>query len=167
VSTFVSVGNAVQPFPRMLEAVRKCSAQLPHPILVQSGSTSFAATEMLVRPFLSSEEFAEAIERSELIILHSGAGSVIHAVRAGKTPVVMPRQKLYAEHIDDHQVEFARAMEGAGRVVVAFEPGDLADAISRARRVDAAGPKTFKAPPLIQLVRTALLEVGASRPARK
>ena len=77
-------------------------------------------------------EFSQQVETADLLILHAGAGSVIHAIQAGKVPVVMPRQAKYGEHVDDHQLEFARALAEMGKVVVAEEPGQLADAVRRA-----------------------------------
>jgi UDP-N-acetylglucosamine transferase subunit ALG13 len=68
----------------------------------------------------------------ELLIVHAGAGSVIHAIRAGKVPVVMPRRKALGEHMDDHQAEFAAALEQTGHVVVAHDAAGLAAAIERA-----------------------------------
>ena len=52
-----------------------------------------------------------------------------HAVRAGKVPVVMPRRYKYGEHVDDHQLEFARQLSQTDLVVVAEEPEDLHSAV--------------------------------------
>ena len=89
---------------------------------------------------------------SELLILHAGAGSVIHAVHAGKVPVVMPRRARDGEHVDDHQVEFARELARAGRIVVAEEPADLMRAVrGRARRQRSAAP-SHEAPAMVGMI---------------
>jgi UDP-N-acetylglucosamine transferase subunit ALG13 len=65
--------------------------------------------------------------------MHAGAGSLIHAIQAGKVPVVMPRRAEEGEHIDDHQMELAHVLEREGRIVVARTPAELRDAVQCAR----------------------------------
>lgn len=145
VTTFVSVGNATQPFNRLIESVLKIAPKLPQAVVVQHGNTPFQGTGgCLARPFVEMGEFGLLVAQAELLILHAGAGSVIHAIQAGKIPVVMPRRAKYGEHVDDHQWEFARELAEAGKVVVAEEPDDLIGAVeeavkrqSMARPVDA------------------------------
>jgi UDP-N-acetylglucosamine transferase subunit ALG13 len=126
------VGNATQPFSRLLDEVTRLALQLPQPVVVQHGGTPFQTDLCEAIPFVEMREFERLVAGAELLILHAGAGSVIHAVRAGKVPVVMPRRLKYDEHVDDHQVEFAAALEAAGRVAVAYEPAQLEDAVRRA-----------------------------------
>ena len=131
-TTFISVGNATQPFGRLLDAVAVLAPRLPGPVVVQHGATPFASPDCEARPFVSMSEFEALVARARLLILHAGAGSVIHAVRAGKLPVVMPRRVAHGEHVDDHQLEFAIELERAGKIVVAREGADLPGAIERA-----------------------------------
>ena len=99
------------------------------------------------------DEFAHRMAEADLLILHAGAGSVIHAVRAGKVPVVVPRRAQFGEHVDDHQVEFARELARMGKLVVCEDTDHLASAVNEAlgrqqSRLDAAVE-----PPLIGMVR--------------
>ena len=151
-STFVSVGNTTQPFRRLLDGVTAIARELPQPVFVQSGSTLFHAESCESAPFLNMTEFQSRVGRSKLLIMHAGAGSLITAVRAGKVPVVMPRRARYGEHVDDHQVEFARELDRTGRIVVADEPPDLLsavrDALTRQEGARWAGP----APAMIGMI---------------
>lgn len=124
-STFVSVGNAKQPFPRLLAEVERIGFALPHPIVVQHGVTLFDSNTCLKVPFVDMSTFERLVAEADLLIIHAGAGSVIHALRAGKVPVVMPRRAMYGEHIDDHQLEFAQTLAKAGRLVLAEDPDQL------------------------------------------
>ena len=121
-STFVSVGNARSRSVDFLRRHGHCP-RLPQPVFVQSGNTPFHAEGCESEPFLNMSEFQSRVDRSTLVIMHAGAGSLITAVRAGKVPVVMARGARYGEHVDDHQVEFARELDRTGRIVVANEPG--------------------------------------------
>lgn len=157
-STFVSVGNATQPFNRLLLKIADIADQLPAPVFVQHGSTPFSCATGGARPFVSMSEFTVRIDQAHLVIMHAGAGSVIHAVRAGKVPVVMPRRARYGEHIDDHQLEFARMLAESGKIVVAEEPDDLLGAAEEAmKRQGMARPLTI-APRMIGLISEVLLE---------
>ena len=57
VSTFVSVGNATQPFARLLDGVAAIARELPQPVFVQSGSTPFHATAAQAAPWLAMADF--------------------------------------------------------------------------------------------------------------
>ena len=117
-STFVSIGNAHQPFPRLLREVCRIAPDLPQPVLVQYGHTPFDCAQCQAKAFLDMDQFARQAVAAELLILHAGAGSVIHAIGAGKVPVVMPRRVGLGEHVNDHQLEFARALSQAGKIVL-------------------------------------------------
>ena len=131
-STFVSLGNALQPFVRLLEAIARLAPRLPQPVIVQHGHTPFRDGACRPMPFLGMNEFIEHIHEADLLIMHAGAGSIMHAVEAGKVPVVMPRRAAFGEHVNDHQVEFAQALAETGKVIVADTPDDLARAVKEA-----------------------------------
>jgi UDP-N-acetylglucosamine transferase subunit ALG13 len=62
---------------------------------------------------------------------------------AGRLPVVVPRIGSRGEHVDDHQIEFARRLAGLGEVAIAegedrlHELLDAAVAGERSFRIDA------------------------------
>lgn len=89
---------------------------------------------------MGMDEFAHHIKTAQLLILHAGAGSVIHALETGKYPVIMPRRADLGEHVNDHQIEFARALGGMHRVMVAETPERLAQAVQEVL-ASAAGPR--------------------------
>ena len=142
-TTFVTVGNATQPFKRFLNGVAKIIAALPQPVIVQHGSTPFSFHGCKTVNFMEMEQFGRLVETAELLIMHGGAGSIIHAVQSGKIPVVMPRRAKYQEIVDDHQVELAQALSETGKVVLAMEPVDLEPAIADAL----TRQSTFHSPP--------------------
>ena len=159
-STFVSLGNALQPFTRLLEGVSLIATQLPQPVVIQHGHTPFRVGACESEPFLGMNEFVEHIHHADLLIMHAGAGSILHAVEAGKVPVVMPRRAAFGEHVNDHQVEFAKALAEAGKVIVANTPDDLAyaaqEAMARQKRVHEKRVSEGPVPPLVSLVERVL-----------
>ena len=135
---FVTVGNATQGFSRLLNAVADLlegEIFAGDETFVQSGNNpDFQSPYCEYRAFLASEVFAEKIAEADLILSHGGAGTLVHTLQAGKVPVVMPRRSKYGEIIDDHQVELVQALAQAGRIVPAYEPEDLVQAIHDVRQ---------------------------------
>lgn len=139
--TFVTVGNALQPFERLLKAVCECFELLEKPVVVQHGNTPVRGisnnSEIVFKDFFPRQQFRETIAKSKLIISHGGEGTIIQALAAGKPIVVMPRLKRYGEMVDDHQLELCREFDRQGRLVMAMEPEDLPGAIARALQLAA------------------------------
>jgi beta-1,4-N-acetylglucosaminyltransferase len=152
VTTFVSVGNATQSFSRLIDAVVKIAPRLPQPVVMQHGNTALKGTECIAQPFMDMEKFGCLMSQSQLLILHAGAGSVIHALQAGKVPVVMPRRAKYGEIVDDHQLEFAQTLAAAGKIVLAEEAQDLTEAVAEALRRQQVTSVSFDTPCIVGII---------------
>lgn len=124
-TTFVSIGNGVQSFSRLLEEVKRIAPDLPQPVIVQHGRTSFESDTIQHFAFVDSIEFQRLVAECSLFISHGGAGSVFSALKLGKKPVVIPRRHKFGEHVDDHQEIFVQELAGMGLVVKVEEMGDL------------------------------------------
>jgi UDP-N-acetylglucosamine transferase subunit ALG13 len=135
-STFVTVGNATQPFDRLLDAIALSTEVLPKPVVVQRGVSRVCHPQWETHDFLNMETFEQFVSGCTLLIMHAGAGSVIHALTAGRRPVVMPRRARWGEIVDDHQLEFAEALQGTGQVIVAHDAEELPRAIALALQAD-------------------------------
>jgi UDP-N-acetylglucosamine transferase subunit ALG13 len=159
---FVTVGNATQGFRRLLDAIDRLAGEGvfgTETVFIQSGNNpDFRPTYCKHEPFLNMEEFERKIQEADLIISHTGAGTLLHTLQAGKVPVVMPRQQKYGEVIDDHQVEIVKALTAEGRVIPAYEPEDLPGAIAEARRNN---KQSMPPPPsrMLELVARAIEEL--------
>lgn len=151
-STFVSVGNATQPFQRLLDAVAAIASHLPYPVVVQYGSGRFDVPGCEARSKIPMADFERLTADAELLIFHAGAGSVIHALRAGKVPVVVPRRAEFKELVDDHQIEFAEALSQARRVVVVHDVAYLLDAVKRAMTLQRKVHSEARLPELVRVV---------------
>jgi beta-1,4-N-acetylglucosaminyltransferase len=157
----VSVGNAHQPFTRLIHAVTSIAHALPQPVVVQHGHTPFDSYECSGVAFLDMLAFESAVSEAEVLILHAGAGSVIHALGAGKAPVVMARRAEYGEIVDDHQVELARELALTGRIVVVEHSAELMAAIERARTLPATVARSE--PPIVEMVAAILTDAARKR----
>jgi UDP-N-acetylglucosamine transferase subunit ALG13 len=158
-STFVTVGNANQPFRRLLEAVETNIAHLPKPVFIQHGHTPCVPGDFTAKPFVGMEDFVQLVHHSQLLIMHAGAGAMIHAITAGKRPVVMPRLSAYGEVVNDHQLEFAEAMAGVGKAWLARDTHELKQAIESALVADSTAPTPTSVPPIIGRIGELLAEL--------
>lgn len=169
-STFVTVGNALQPFARLLNEVARLAeaGYLSQPVVVQHGHTPFSSAACTAVPFLELHEFEAEVNKAEVCIIHAGAGSALYALRTGKVPVIMPRMAAHREHIDNHQDELAGTLERAGVAVVARSASDLKHAIERARCMQAERRSHLHAtePKLVGMVRDVLAEWDREQQAK-
>ncbi|HTY54352.1 MAG TPA: glycosyltransferase [Candidatus Binataceae bacterium] len=162
---FVTVGNANQPFDRLLRGVERCveAGSIADEVLIQAGNTrGFNSSRCKVVDFLPAAEFERVLKEARVIISHAGAGTLIHVLRAGKTPVLMPRREKYGEHVDDHQVEIVEALAAEGRVIAAYEPEDLPAAVAAAEQ---RGRQAAPSAPtqMIEMVARAIEELSVQR----
>ena len=47
----------------------------------------------------------------------------------GKIPIVVPRQKKFGEHVNDHQVEFVQKISGTTDIIPVYDIEKLGDII--------------------------------------
>jgi len=157
---FVTVGNATQPFPRLLHAVEelaRAGCWGSEEVFIQSGNNpAFRPLYCRHRPFLNMEEFVTYINEARVVVSHGGCGTLLHAVRAKKCPVVMPRIKEYREHINDHQLQLVRALANERKVIPVYKPEELESAVARANYI--SGGDKDRGSTLIALVGRAVRE---------
>jgi UDP-N-acetylglucosamine transferase subunit ALG13 len=87
------------------------------PVLLQHGATSTTKLKhplLTSVPSLSRNEMYADVKRASLVISHAGQGSTRMLAEMGACFVLLPRLKRYGEHVDDHQLLFARAVEKYG-----------------------------------------------------
>ncbi len=75
-------------------------------------------------------ELGELVERARLVVTHAGVGSILVALMHEKRPFVVPRLARFSEAIDDHQLELARKLDGAGLVTLVEDASVLGEILS-------------------------------------
>jgi UDP-N-acetylglucosamine transferase subunit ALG13 len=111
------------------------------------------------------DEFERLIQQSSLLIMHAGAGSVIHALRAERLPIVMPRRAADGEHIDDHQLEFATALASTRYVLLARDTAELRSAVHAVLALP--GRRAAAPTQLVQHIRDVLVGLDAGVMSKK
>ncbi len=124
---FVTLGFERRPFPRLLDAVDEGIQRgiLPKETLVQRGHSHPSTQRCPSVAFLAYDEMIAALKSAEIIIAHAGAGTLLQCLHLRKIPILFPRRAHGREHVDDHQVKFARIMEERKRALVAYNSEQL------------------------------------------
>jgi len=134
---FVTVGTHEQPFDRLVQAIDRLKGEtvIKDDIFVQTGYSTYKPQFCEHKDFIRFDEMMTRMTESELVITHGGTGSIMLVLYRQKIPVVVPRQKKYHEHIDDHQVLFCKTMADKNKIIAVYETGELGPAIKNYRQL--------------------------------
>ena len=122
---FVTVGTHNQGFYRLVKKADEIADSMGEEIIIQRGHTAYEPRYASFFDFDSRNEMRALIEKARMIVSHGGAGSIIFALSAGKPVIVVPRLKTYKEHVNEHQLELARALEEEGKVKAVYDIEEL------------------------------------------
>ncbi len=131
---YITVGSQRFPFTRLLLSINSAIEEglIDDETHVQYGSfrPEFKLDQFYQKkPVYPYEEHIELIRHADMIIAHAGEDIVMLSLMLGKIPIIMPRQKNYGEHIDNHQVEFAAKMNDLQKAIAVYQVDDLIYAI--------------------------------------
>lgn len=129
---FVTVGTHEQPFDRLVRGVDELKRDgiIQEEVIVQTGYSTYCPTHCQWQRMFSYPQMCDHVTKARIVITHGGPSSMVMPLQAGKTPIVVPRQKRYGEHINDHQVAFTRRVaRQMGMILLAEEVTQLAGLI--------------------------------------
>jgi UDP-N-acetylglucosamine transferase subunit ALG13 len=154
---FVTVGTDHHPFDRLVGWIdewasgRRDGAE----VFVQFG-TSTPPKAASGSDYVGHDEMEDRIDSAAAIVCHGGPGTIVDCLRSGTKPIVVPRRHALGEHVDDHQVRFARRLEAAGYIHVADGPEKLAQLLDRAL----SGSEDFVARPTADKIQATVARFG-------
>jgi anti-anti-sigma factor len=129
----VTVGTEQFPFNALMNwvdvLIKNGFVESDEEIVVQYGSSTKIPDQVKVFNRLPESKFRALIAQARLVISHCGEGSALLLESYYKPHILVPRTQRFGEHVDDHQLEMADAMEKQG-VYVARSPGDLVKFLS-------------------------------------
>lgn len=130
---FVTVGTHEQPFDRLLREIDRLveTGVINEEVVVQSGFSEYEPKHCKWQKLFPYSEMTENVKKARIVITHGGPSSFIMPLQVGKIPIVVPRQKQYGEHVNDHQLDFAKAVaERQGNIILAEDISKLGEIIS-------------------------------------
>jgi len=140
----VSVGTDHHPFDRLIRWVDGWLASRAAGTVrcfVQSG-TSHPPHHAEWAKLVSHERMADLMRSADVVISHGGPGTIMGARRCGKTPIVVPRRATLGEHVDDHQVRFAKRLAASGQVRLVEDEAGFREAVDSALAYPTPRPQT-------------------------
>lgn len=105
---FVTVGTHEQSFERLVKKVDdlKRDKIINEDIIIQKGYTDYEPRYCESYKLIGYNDMQKYLEDARIIITHGGPASFIAPLTIGKIPIVVPRQKDFNEHVNNHQKDF-------------------------------------------------------------
>lgn len=129
---FVIVGTHEQPFNRLLQKIDELieSNEITEEVFIQTGYSTYKPKFFQWSKLLPYQEMVKKVDEARVVITHGGPSSFIMPLQIGKPPIVIPRQKKYGEHVNDHQVHFVKEVsERMGNIIMVVEVDKLGEVI--------------------------------------
>lgn len=133
---FVAVGTQKFQLNRLLKQLDLIleNGQLCEDVFAQKGNSDYIPKHYAYKDFLSKEEFDRIVDKCDILITHSGVGTIISGMKFQKPIIIFPRLAKYHEHVDDHQLQIAKAFSEQNFVLLCQTEDQLYDAILKARK---------------------------------
>lgn len=131
---FVTVGTHEQQFDRLVEAIDslKQNGRIDEEVVIQTGFSTYEPQHCRWEKFFAYPQMLEFVREANIVVTHGGPSSFIMPLQVGKIPVVVPRQKCFNEHVNDHQLEFAKTVQQRlGNIMVVEDIADLGNTLEQ------------------------------------
>jgi UDP-N-acetylglucosamine transferase subunit ALG13 len=134
---FVTVGTEQYQFNRLMHWITTLIDEgfIQEEVIVQYGACTVLPPGVRVYQSIPGDRFQNLVRQARLVISHCGEGSLLCLEEIGTPYVLVPRSVRYKEHVDDHQVELAIALQHMG-ATIALSPGDLARFLATPERAE-------------------------------
>ena len=140
---FVTVGTHEQPFNRLVKAIDELKENgiVTEDVVIQTGFSTYEPRFCRWSKLFPYQEMAKNVEEARLVITHGGPSSLIMPLQIGKIPIVVPRQKQFNEHVNDHQVDFVKEVaEKMGTIIPVYDIETLKDVLLKYEQIVSAMP---------------------------
>lgn len=119
------------PFDRLIKTVDelRASGYINEDIFGQIGCSKYKPVSFEYIDTIDKQSFDSYVRKSTGLIGHAGMGTITMALKYCKPLIVMPRQKKFGEHVNDHQVGTAKKFMQLGHVLAAFNKNQLTEKI--------------------------------------
>lgn len=107
----VSVGTDFHQFERLVEWATKWAMENSSVRVVIQRGTVPAPVGVESHELIEHQALRALFAAATAVVSHGGPSTVMDARMAGRLPIVVPRDNRLGEHVDDHQLRFARHLE--------------------------------------------------------
>lgn len=125
---FVTVGTHEQQFNRLIKEMDRLVdvGVIKEDVFIQTGFSDYEPKNCKWSKLIPYKEMEQKVKNARIVITHGGPASFIAPLQIGKTPIVVPRQFEFDEHVNNHQLEFAKQVaERMGTIIPIYDIADL------------------------------------------
>lgn len=124
---FVIVGSQKFPFERLIREMDRLVEKgvITDEVVAQTGVCAYEPKHMKWQRFMDKENFDRHINDCDLLVTHAGEGSIMTGLLKKKKVIAVPRYERLGEHVSDHQLEIARALEKQNCIINVEDIADL------------------------------------------
>ncbi len=130
---FVTVGTHYMGFERLIEKMDEIAPNLDDEVIMQIGTTKYEPKNAKWYKFIEMEKIQEYYKKADIIVAHSGAGTLLDSLSFEKPVITVPRLKKFGEHIDDQQIELAEALDKTNRTIAIYSIENLERSIIKVK----------------------------------
>jgi len=129
---FVIVGSQKFPFERLIREMDRLvgTGVIKDEVVAQIGVSEYEPQHMKWYRFMDKENFDQHIEECSLLVTHAGEGSIMTGLLKKRKVIAVPRYERLGEHVSDHQLEIARALEKQNCIINIEDIADLEKTIA-------------------------------------
>lgn len=141
---FVTVGTHEQQFDRLIKEIDRLKKEnlIQDEVFIQTGYSNYVPKYCKWEKIISYEKMNQMIVESDIIITHGGPATFMGVIAKGKVPIVVPRQKKFGEHVNDHQMEFVEKVLNIYNLTLITNINDLMACISKINEQQSTDLKT-------------------------
>ncbi|RKQ89819.1 glycosyl transferase family 28 [Mycolicibacterium mucogenicum 261Sha1.1M5] len=134
---FVTLGT-IKPyrFDRLVDRVLDIAGDGDE-IVWQLGETTRDGLPGTTHSLMDTSLLLEEARAADVVVTHSGVGTILQLLGEGISPVVVPRERQHREHVDDHQLQIWQLLRDSG----VADPYTV-DQLTRAGLLSAAAHRT-------------------------
>lgn len=135
---FVTLGSQKFQFNRLLIELDKLveEKKICNDIFAQIGYSDYKPKNYEFKEFLDREQFAELMDRCEIVITHGGTGAIVGAVKREKKVLAVPRLAKFGEHVDDHQLQIIGQFTDMNFIVGVKETSEIYEALEQLKTIE-------------------------------
>lgn len=133
---YITLGSQKFQFNRLLIVVDRLVAEgkITDEVFAQTGYSDYLPKHYQYKPFLDRDEYAQMMEKADIVITHGGTGAIIGAVKKGKKVIAVPRLAKYREHVDNHQLQCIGEFKDLNLICACYDCDNLEAALNYVRR---------------------------------
>lgn len=116
----VTVGTHVRGFERLIKKMDDIAGNIDEEVIIQIGNTAYKPLHAKYFTFKNYQEMEQLFKEARVIICHGGAGTILLALKHGKTVISVPRLKEYNEVLVDHQLDLVYTLANEKRIIAVY-----------------------------------------------